>query len=122
MVKVLLVEDNELNRDMLTRRLDKRGYTVINAANGVESIQLAKTLLPQVILMDLSLPIMDGWTATRMLKNDPDTHMIPVIALTAHALISDRARAFHAGCDEFETKPINFPRLLQKIEKLTAID
>ncbi len=118
MVKLLLVEDNELNRDMLSRRLVKNGYEVILAMDGLESLQLSKSARPDLILMDMSLPIMDGWAATQHLKADPATCHIPVIALTAHAMGDDRQKALNAGCDEYDTKPIEMPRLLTKIQKI----
>ena len=118
MAKLLLVEDNEMNRDMLTRRLEKRGYTVLCAMDGAVGLTLAKTNQPDLILMDMSLPVIDGWDASRQLKADPTTAGIPIIALTAHAMESDREKALSAGCDDFDTKPVELPRLLQKIEVL----
>lgn len=118
MPKILLVEDNEMNRDMLTRRLEKRGYTVVIAVDGGEGVAKAKAELPDLILMDMSLPVLDGWDATRQVKADPATAGIPVIALTAHAMESDRQKALGAGCDDFDTKPVELPRLLLKIEEL----
>jgi two-component system, cell cycle response regulator DivK len=115
-MSILLVEDNELNRDMLTRRLERRGYTVVTARDGFEGVQQARRHKPELILMDLSLPNMDGWEATRQLKGDPETSAIPVIALTAHAMSEDRAKALAAGCDDYDTKPIEILRLLRKIE------
>jgi two-component system cell cycle response regulator DivK len=117
MAKILLVEDNELNRDMLSRRLAKSGYEIIWAVDGAEGIRLAKSELPDVILMDMSLPVMDGWEATTQIKDDPKTRGIHVIALTAHAMGEDRQKALAAGCDDYDTKPIDYPRLLAKIEK-----
>jgi CheY-like chemotaxis protein len=116
--KVLLVEDNELNRDMLSRRLERRGFDVTTAVDGEVAVRIAKTLLPDVILMDMGLPGMNGWDATRMLKSDEPTRHIPVIALTAHALSLDRDQALAAGCDAFETKPVEIERLLEAIRKL----
>jgi CheY-like chemotaxis protein len=113
---ILLVEDNELNRDMLSRRLAKRGYEVVTAENGAQAISLASSCLPDLILMDVALPDFDGWQATGRLKQDASTAAIPVIALTAHALPSDRQRAFEAGCDDYETKPVEFSSLIAKIE------
>ncbi|MEB3358563.1 MAG: response regulator [Synechococcales bacterium] len=113
---MLLVEDNELNRDMLTRRLRKAGYDVVSATNGEEGVALTAQERPDLVLMDMSLPVMDGWTATQTLKADPQTQAIPVIALTAHAMASDREKALAAGCDEYDTKPIDWPRLLGKVE------
>ena len=118
MPKILLVEDNEMNRDMLSRRLDKRGYTVAIAVDGGEGVAKAKAELPDLILMDMSLPVLDGWDATRQVKADPATAKIPVIALTAHAMESDRQKALEAGCDDFDTKPVELNRLLLKIEEL----
>jgi two-component system, cell cycle response regulator DivK len=116
MAKILLVEDNELNRDMLSRRLERRGYTVVKAMDGAEGVLLAHDQCPDLILMDLTLPVLDGWEATRQLKADHTTQKIPVIALTAHAMDYDEQKAKEAGCDDFETKPIELPRLLGKIE------
>jgi len=118
--RILLVEDNELNRDMLSRRLERRGYAVSLAVNGVEALQRTSADRPDLVLMDMSLPEIDGWEATRRLKADPATRAIPVIALTAHAMSGDRERALEAGCDDFDTKPVDLPRLLQKIEALLA--
>jgi len=120
MAKILLVEDNEMNRDMLSRRLVRRGYDVVVAVDGVQGIQVAKTELPDLILMDMSLPVLDGWEATRQLKSTPETHAIPIIALTAHAMSGDRERAMAAGCNDYDTKPIEFPRLLGKIRAFVA--
>lgn len=118
MTKILLVEDNEMNRDMLARRLRRRDYEVIIAVDGKEGIEMATTEMPDIILMDLSLPLIDGWEATSQIKADETTQHIPVIALTAHAMMGDRERALEAGCDDFDTKPVEFKRLLSKIEKL----
>jgi two-component system, cell cycle response regulator DivK len=115
MSTILVVEDNEMNRDMLSRRLQRRGYQVILAMNGSHGIAIAQSHAPDLILMDMSLPEIDGWEATRRLKSDASTRGIPVIALTAHAMLSDRQRALEAGCDDFETKPVEFQRLLTKI-------
>jgi len=117
---ILLVEDNEMNRDMLSRRLIRKGYTIITAEDGQQGIDMAKANLPDVILMDLSLPIMDGWEATRILKNCDATKHIPVIVLTAHAMTGDKEKAFQAGCDDFDTKPIDINRLLTKIVSALA--
>lgn len=114
--KILLVEDNELNRDMLTRRLERKGFTVFIAIDGQEGVSQAQTLLPDIILMDMSLPVMDGWTASKQLKANPQTQHIPIVALTAHAMAEDREKALAAGCDDYDTKPIDLPRLLGKIE------
>ena len=119
-VKILLVEDNEMNRDMLSRRLEKRGYQVVLALDGEQGVGMAQTERPDLVLMDISLPALDGWEATRRLKSAPDTKGIPIIALTAHAMSSDRDKAAEAGCDDFDTKPIDLARLLQKIDALLA--
>ena len=119
-MKILLVEDNELNRDMLTRRLERKEYQVLCAKNGQEAIDIAQSDKPDIILMDLSLPIMDGWTAAKKIKEDKGTESIPIIALTAHAMRGDRETALEAGCDDYDTKPINFERLLGKIGSLTS--
>ena len=115
--KILLVEDNEMNRDMLSRRLERRGYQVVIAVNGEEGVQMTKKERPDVVLMDMNLPIKDGWQATEEIKADPELQRIPVIALTAHAMTCERERIINAGCDEYETKPIDFPRLIGKIER-----
>lgn len=120
MTKILLVEDNEVNREMLSRRLVRRGFELTIAINGAEAIDHAKTQLPDLILMDMSLPILDGWEATQQLKAMPETQHIPVIALTAHAMAGDREKCLAAGCDEYDVKPIDLPRLLSKIEALLA--
>ena len=120
MTKILLVEDNEMNRDMLARRLSRRNYEVIVAVDGQAGLEMAQAQMPDLILMDLSLPVMDGWTATGKLKEDQRTRHIPVIALTAHAMTGDREKALEAGCDEFDTKPVELKRLLSKIEQLLA--
>ena len=118
MPKLLLVEDNEMNRDMLSRRLQRRGYEVVMAVDGQEGVALAQSEAPDLILMDMSLPVMDGWEATRRLKAASGTMSIPVIALTAHAMSGDREKAMEAGCDDYDAKPIDLPRLLEKIEAL----
>ena len=118
MAKILLVEDNEMNRDMLSRRLERRGYTVACALDGEQAVAMARAESPALILMDMSLPVMDGWEATRRLKGDATTKAIPVIALTAHAMAADEQKARAAGCDDFDTKPIELPRLLDKIQAL----
>ena len=118
MPKILLVEDNEMNRDMLSRRLTRKGYEVVCAVDGAEGVAMAASEAPALILMDLSLPVMDGWEATRTLKADDATKAIPVIALTAHAMEGDEQAARDAGCDDYDTKPIELPRLLGKIEAL----
>jgi two-component system cell cycle response regulator DivK len=118
MTKILLVEDNEMNRDMLSRRLQKQGYEVVIAVDGEEGVAKAQSEAPALILMDMSLPGVDGWEATRRLKSSPQTQKIPVIALTAHAMTDDRDKAMAAGCDDFDTKPVELPRLLSKIQAL----
>lgn len=118
MATILLVEDNEDNYDMLTRRLERRGYEVLLATNAEQAIELANNSLPSLILMDMRLPGMDGWAATAQLKQAPETSTIPIIGLSAHALTADRDKAFEAGCDDYETKPVEFPRLLEKIEAI----
>jgi two-component system, cell cycle response regulator DivK len=118
--RILLVEDNELNRDMLSRRLQRKGYEILIAVDGQEGVAMAQAEAPALILMDMSLPVIDGWEATRRLKALRETRAIPIIALTAHALTGERERAFAAGCDAFDTKPIDLPRLLAKIEALLA--
>ncbi len=120
MSKILLVEDNEMNRDMLSRRLMRKGYEVVIAVDGESGLALAGTESPDLILMDMSLPILDGWEASRRLKAGPSTQHIPVIALTAHAMSSDRDKAIEAGCDDYDTKPVELDRLLEKIEALLA--
>ena len=118
MSKILLGEDNEMNRDMLTRRLERKGHEVVIAGDGQAGIDMASSAGPDIILMDLSLPIVDGWEAARKIKADPATRSIPVIALTAHAMAGDEQKALAAGCDDYDTKPIELPRLLGKIENL----
>ncbi len=118
-MKILLVEDHEMNRDMLARRLGRRGYAVVIAVDGQEGVDLARTELPDVILMDMSLPVLDGWEATRILKSDAATRQIPVMGLTAHAMSGDREKCLEAGCDEYGTKPVDFADLIEKIQKLT---
>jgi CheY-like chemotaxis protein len=120
MPKILLVEDNEMNRDMLSRRLERKGYDVVIAVDGQRGIEMAKSEAPDLILMDMSLPVMDGWEATRTLKASAETRNIPVIALTAHAMSTDREKAMEAGCDDYDTKPIELVRLLGKMETLMA--
>ncbi|PYM69290.1 MAG: two-component system response regulator [Candidatus Rokuibacteriota bacterium] len=118
MAKILLVEDNEMNRDMLSRRLERRGYQVVIAVDGAEGVRMAEAEAPALILMDMSLPVLDGWEATRQIKAAPATGGIPIIALTAHAMSGDREKAIEAGCDDFDTKPVDLPRLLAKIDAL----
>jgi CheY-like chemotaxis protein len=118
MTKILLVEDNEMNRDMLSRRLMRKGHEVLIAVDGEEGVAMAQSEAPDLILMDMSLPVLDGWEATRRLKAAPETQSIPIIALTAHAMAGDREQALAAGCDDYDTKPIEFRRLLGKIEAI----
>lgn len=122
MAKVLLVEDDEMNRDMLSRRLIRRGFDVVTAVDGQQALAMASTKSPDLILLDLSLPVMDGWAVARKLKSDPATTNIPVIALTAHAMAGDREKAMGAGCDEYDTKPIELKRLLGKINSFLGGD
>lgn len=118
MSTILLVEDNEMNRDMLSRRLERKGYQVAIAVDGDQGVTMARSVGPDLILMDMSLPVVDGWDATTELKADPQTSRIPIIALTAHAMSGDREKALAAGCDDYDTKPVELPRLLEKIETL----
>ena len=120
MPKVLVVEDNEMNRDMLTRRLERRGYEVVVSVDGEDAVNKAQSELPDIILMDMDLPVLDGWAATRNLKGAPETKSIPVIALTAHAMAGDREKAMEAGCDDYDTKPVEFSRLIEKMETLLS--
>jgi CheY-like chemotaxis protein len=120
MARILLVEDNEMNRDMLSRRLARKGYEVALAVDGRQGVEMAKTLDYDLVLMDMSLPEVDGWDATRQLKSDPATEALPIIALTAHAMSGDREKALEAGCDDYDTKPIEMGRLLGKMEALLA--
>lgn len=118
MAKILLVEDNEMNRDMLSRRLEKKGFQVVVAVDGQQGVDMATSEIPDLILMDMDLPVIDGWEATRRVKAGESTRGIPVVALTAHAMVGERDKALAAGCDDFDTKPIDFPRLLGKITTL----
>jgi two-component system, cell cycle response regulator DivK len=118
MAKILLVEDNEMNRDMLSRRLERKGFQVVFALDGQQGVAMARSEAPDIILMDMSLPVLDGWEATRQIKSSPDIGAIPIIALTAHAMSSDRQKALDAGCDDYHTKPIELPRLVEMIEVL----
>ena len=118
MARILLIEDNEMNRDMLSRRLSRKGYEILLAVDGQNGVDMALADTPDLILMDMSLPVLDGWEATRRLKAAPETKHVPIIALTAHAMSSDRDKALEAGCDEYDTKPIDLKRLLHKIELL----
>lgn len=120
MAKILMVEDNEINRDMLFRRLQRKGYEVITAVDGEQGVAMARSAEPDLVLMDMSLPVLDGWEATRILKAMPETCAIPVIALTAHAMAGDQQKAMEAGCDDYDTKPIDLKRLLEKMEALLA--
>ena len=120
MSKILLVEDNEMNRDMLSRRLGRRGHQVVIAVDGEQGVQMARSIAPDLFLMDMDLPVLDGWEATRQLKAAPETQAIPIIALTAHAMMGDREKAIDAGCDDYDTKPIEFSRLIEKIEAALA--
>ena len=122
MPKILLVEDNELNRDMLSRRLERRGFQVLIAVDGAQGVAMAQSEAPDLVLMDMSLPVVDGWEATRRLKAAPETRAVPIIALTSHAMVGDRDKAIEAGCDDYDTKPIELPRLLEKIDRLIAKD
>ena len=121
MPKILLVEDNEMNRDMLSRRLQRKGYSVITAHDGEQGHSMACSEAPDLILMDISLPVMNGWEVTRLLKTNNATKHIPIIALTAHALVTDREKAFEAGCDDYDTKPVEFNRLSEKIDNLLVV-
>ncbi len=118
MPTILLVEDNEMNRDMLSRRLQRKGHEVLIALDGVQGVELARSHNPDLILMDMSLPVLDGWQATQQLKATPETNSIPIIALTAHAMAGDRAKCLEVGCDDYDTKPVEFSRLLSKIQAL----
>ena len=118
MTTILIVEDNEMNRDMLSRRLERKGYAVLIAVDGESGLEVARANMPDLILMDMSLPVVDGWEATRRLKADDRLKHIPIIALTAHAMANDRDKALEAGCDDYDTKPIELPRLLAKMEAL----
>jgi len=120
MPKILLVEDNEMNRDMLSRRLQRKGYQVVLAVDGRSGVEMTQTQAPDLVLMDMSLPVLDGWEATRRLKADAATRHIPVIALTAHAMSSDHEKALKAGCDDYDTKPVELSRLLAKIDALLS--
>jgi len=120
MPKILLVEDNEMNRDMLSRRLERRGYRVAIALDGEQGVAMVGSEAPDLVLMDMSLPVLDGWEAARRLKAVPETRAIPIIALTSHAMVGDREKAIAAGCDDYDTKPVEFQRLLEKIETILA--
>ena len=118
MAKVLVVEDNEMNRDMLSRRLERRGFEVVLAVDGAEGVAKSRSESPDIVLMDMSLPVMNGWEATRAIKADPATRSLPVIALTAHSMPGDREKAMEAGCDDYDVKPVELPRLLEKMAAL----
>lgn len=118
MAKILLVEDNEMNRDMLSRRLERRGYTILMAVDGQQGVDMARSETPDLILLDMSLPIIDGWEAAKRIKAQPESKDIPLIALTAHAMAGDKEKALQAGCDDYDTKPVELPRLLGKIQAL----
>jgi CheY-like chemotaxis protein len=118
MPTILLVEDNEMNRDMLSRRLQRKGHEVLIALDGAQGVELARSHTPDLILMDMSLPVLDGWQATQQIKATPETSSIPIIALTAHAMAGDRAKCLEVGCDDYDTKPVEFSRLLSKIQAL----
>jgi CheY-like chemotaxis protein len=122
MTTILVVEDNEMNLDMMSRRLARRGFNVLVATDGAQGVELTRNERPDLILMDMSLPVMDGWQATRTLKSDPKVMHIPIIALTAHAIAGDREKCLEAGCDEYESKPVKFPQLLTKIQRLLGDD
>jgi len=118
MTKILLVEDNEMNRDMLSRRLERKGFEVLIAVDGLEGVNMTRSESPDLVLMDMSLPVMDGWEAVRKLKDDPETQAIPVLGLSAHAMTPDRDKAIKAGCDDYDTKPVDIKRLMGKIQAL----
>ena len=120
MSQILLVEDNDANREMLSRRLKRRGYVVIDAADGQQAVETAQSARPDLILMDMSLPVMDGWEATRRIKDDPALKHIPIVGLTAHAMVGDREKALQAGCNEYATKPVDFERLVEIIHRLLS--
>lgn len=122
MAKILIVEDNEMNRDMLSRRLERRGYHILVAVDGIQGMGMAQKQLPDLIIMDMSLPLLDGWQVTRQIKALPQTQHIPIIALTAHAMAGDREKCLAAGCDDYDTKPVEFRRLMAKIEVLLNQD
>ena len=121
MAKILLVEDNEMNRDMLSRRLIKKGHDVVMAVDGQQGVDMASSESPELILLDMSLPVMDGWEAARRLKADPNTNSVPIIALTAHAMAGDKEKCLEAGCEDYDTKPVEFKRLLGKINTLLGL-
>ncbi len=118
MAKILVVEDNEINRDMMVRRLQRRGFTMVSSVDGQQGVDMARSEKPDLILMDMSLPVLDGWEATRQIKSDADIKHIPIIGLTAHAMVGDRDKALHAGCDDYATKPVEFEKLVELINRL----
>ena len=118
MAKILLVEDNDINRDMMLRRLQRRGFTVLTAVDGQQAVDLTRSEKPDLVLMDMSLPILDGWAATRQIKNDDAVKQIPIIGLTAHAMVGDREQALQAGCDDYATKPVEFEKLIELMNRL----
>lgn len=120
MAKILVVEDNEINRDMMVRRLQRRGYTILTAVDGQQGIDMTQSEIPDIVLMDMSLPVVDGWEATRQIKNNPSVRHIPVVGLTAHAMVGDRDKALNAGCDDYATKPVEFEKLIALINRLIA--
>ena len=120
MAKLLVVEDNEINRDMMVRRLQRRGFTIVTAVDGQQGIDMARSEKPDLVLMDMSLPVVDGWEATRQIKNDPGIKHIPVVGLTAHAMVGDRDKALNAGCVDYATKPVDFEKLVEMINRLLA--
>src|SRR5271169_4898590 len=112
MAKILVVEDNEINRDMMVRRLQRRGYTIVTAVDGQQGVDMTRSEKPDIVLMDMSLPVLDGWAATRQIKSDPDVKHIPVVGLTAHAMVGDKEQALAAGCNDYATKPVEFEKLI----------
>lgn len=122
MAKILIVEDNEMNLDMLSRRLSRRGFDIVIATDGAQGVELATSELPDLILMDMSLPVLDGWQATRQIKSNPEVKHIPIIALTAHAIAGDREKCIAAGCNEYESKPVKFPELMKKIAMFIEVE
>ena len=121
MAKILVVEDNEINRDMMVRRLQRRGYIIVTAVDGQQGIDMTRSEKPDLVLMDMSLPVVDGWEATRQIKNDPSISHIPVVGLTAHAMVGDRDKALNAGCNDYATKPVEFEKLVELINRLTSV-
>jgi len=121
MAKLLVVEDNEINRDMMVRRLQRRGFTMVTAVDGQQGIDMARSEMPDLILMDMSLPVLDGWEATRQIKKDENLKHIPVVGLTAHAMVGDRDQALQAGCDDYATKPVEFEKLIELINRLILV-